>query len=158
MKTPIFGIYMKNVKKGDKVHILCEAKLEDGKVCYKNDEKNLLVFVVGQDKFFPAIENEMKGMKKGETKTMTLEPKEAFGQHKNDLVVEAPKDEFSSDSTLNVGSKVRLETKSGEPVHGTILEIKDDVFTIDFNHPLAGRNVIFSVTLVSVEKSQNPGK
>jgi FKBP-type peptidyl-prolyl cis-trans isomerase 2 len=149
---------MKNVKKGDKVHILCEAKLEDGTVCYKNDEDSHLVFVVGQGKFFSAIENKIIDMKQGETKTVTLEPKDAFGQHKKDLVVEAPMDEFSSDGTLNVGSRVKLETKSGEPVHGTILEIKDDVFTVDFNHPLAGRNVIFSVTIVSVEKSQNPGK
>jgi peptidylprolyl isomerase/FKBP-type peptidyl-prolyl cis-trans isomerase SlpA len=158
MKTPIIGIYMKNVKNGDKVHILCEAKLEDGTVCYQNDEESLLVFVVGQGKFFPAIENEMKGMKKGEKKTMTLGPKEAFGEHKQDLVVEAPKDEFRSDRTFKVGSRVKLETKSGEPVHGRILEIKDDVFTIDFNHPLAGRNVIFSVTIVSLEESQKPGK
>jgi len=158
MKTQIFGIYMEIVEKGDKVHILCEAKLEDGTVCYKNNEEKLLEFIVGEGKFFPAIENEMQGMKKGESKTMTLDPKQAFGQHKKDLVVEAPKDEFRSDSTLNVGSRVELEAKSGEPVQGTILEIKDDVFTIDFNHPLAGRTVIFSVTIMSVEKSQNPGK
>jgi len=146
---------MKDVKKGDKVHILCEAKLEDGTVCYKNDEENLLVFVVGEGKFFPVIENEMKGMKEGESKTITLKPKDAFGSHKEDLIVDAPKDEFLSDKNLDVGARIKLDTKSGHQLHGTILEINDDVFTIDFNHPLAGMNVIFFVTIVTIEKNNN---
>jgi FKBP-type peptidyl-prolyl cis-trans isomerase 2 len=155
METDRFGIYMKDVKKGDKVHILCEAKLEDGTVCYKNDEKNPLEFTIGEGKFFPAIENKMKDMKEGETKKVTLEPKEAFGQHNDDLVVEAPKDNFRSEGTLDIGSRVKLETPSGQTVHGTIIEVKDKMFIVDFNHPLAGKKVLFSITIVSVKKNHN---
>ena len=150
MRTSIFGIYMKGVKKGDKVHILCEAKLEDGTVCYKNDEEKPLEFVVGEGKFFSAIENEMKGMKEGESKTMTLEPKEAFGQYKDDLVVEVSKNDFRSDAKMDLGLRVEVNTPSGKTLHGTIMEIKDETLTLDFNHPLAGKKILFTVTVISV--------
>jgi len=143
---------MKCVKKGDKVNILCEAELEDGTVCYKNKEENPLVFIVGEGKFFPVVEDSMKGMKKGESKTITLKPKDAFGEHKEDLVFTAPKDKFNSEAKIDIGSKVKVKMDSGQTVHGTILEInEDDTFTIDFNHPLAGMIVVFTVTVVSIE-------
>ena len=44
---------MKSIKEGDKVQILCEAKLETGELCYKNDTENLIEIVVGEGKFFP---------------------------------------------------------------------------------------------------------
>ncbi len=68
--------------------MVCEAKIEDGTICYKNEQENLLVFVVGESKFCSAIENELKGMKQGETKTLILEPKEAFDLHNDNLVAE----------------------------------------------------------------------
>jgi FKBP-type peptidyl-prolyl cis-trans isomerase 2 len=142
---------MKNVKEGDKVNILCEAKLEDGTVCYQNKEENPLEFVVGEGKFFPAVENSMKGMKKGESKTITLEPKDAFGEHKEDLIFIAPKDKFSSEAKIDIGSKVKVKTDTGPAVHGTITEINNGTCTIDFNHPLAGRKVVFTITIVTIE-------
>ena len=142
---------MEDVKEGDKVNIFCEAKLEDGTVCYKNKEENPLVFVVGEGKFFPAVEDSMKGMKKGESKTITLKPKDAFGEHKEDLVFIAPKDKFSSEAKIDIGSKVKVNTPTGQTVRGTITEINNGTCTIDFNHPLAGKKVVFTVTVVSIE-------
>lgn len=141
---------MEIVREGDKVHILCGAKLEDGTVCYKNEKEKPLGFVVGEGKFFPAIENEMKGMKEGESKTMTLEPKDAFGKHKEDLVVEASKNDFRSDAKMDIGLRVEVNTPSGKTLHGTIIEIKDETLTLDFNHPLAGKKILFTVTVISV--------
>jgi len=143
---------MKGIEKGDKVHILYEAKLEDGTVCYKNDEEKPLEFIVGEGKFFSAIENEMKGMKERESKTMTLEPKDAFGLHKDDLVVEASKNDFRSDAKIDMGLRVEVNTPSGKALHGTIIEIKDETLTLDFNHPLSGKKMVFTVTVISVVK------
>lgn len=142
---------MSGIKKGDKVNILCEAKLEDGTVWYKNRKENLLEFIIGEGKFFPVIENSMKGMKKGESRTITLEPKDAFGEHKENLVFVAPKDKFSSESKIDIGTSVRVKMDSGQTVQGTITEKNNGTYTVDFNHPLAGRKVVFTITVVSIE-------
>jgi peptidylprolyl isomerase len=141
---------MNFVKEGDKVQILCEAKLENGKICYKSEKETPLEIIVGEGRFFPAIETVLKGMKEGETRKVTLEPKDAFGPHNDDLVVEVPKNDFQSGSTLGIGTRVKLNTDSGKIVHGAIMGLKDEIYTIDFNHSLAGKRIVFTVTIISV--------
>jgi FKBP-type peptidyl-prolyl cis-trans isomerase 2 len=141
---------MNAIKEGDKVGLLFEAKLENGTLCFKNEKENPLVLVVGEGKFSPTLERELKDMREGETKTVTLEPDEAFGQHIDDLVVEVPKEAFRPDVNLVVGSRVSINATSGKTVYGIVIEAKEDTFTIDFNHPLAGKKIIFTVTVVSI--------
>lgn len=144
---------MDGVKEGDKVQLTCEAKLEDGRTIFKNEKTDPLVFIVGEGTFFPAIENELKNMKQGETKTVTLEAKDAFGKHYDDLVAVIPKKNFGNNSNLSIGSTVQMKTDSEKIIQGTVKEIKDDTLTVDFNHPLADKKIEFTVTLVSIEKS-----
>jgi FKBP-type peptidyl-prolyl cis-trans isomerase SlpA len=141
------------VKDGDKVQLVCEAKLDNGATCFKNEQENPLVFIVGEGKFFPAIENELKDMKQGETKTITLEPKDAFGIHNDDLVAEIPKKDLNTNDDLNMGSRVQMKTASEKIIQGMVTEIKDTVVIVDFNHPLAGKKIIFTVTIRSIEKN-----
>ncbi len=143
---------MKVVKEGDKVQIIFEAKLENGDVAYKNDRENLVEIVVGDGNFFPAVEKELEDMKEGETKTLTLEPKDAFGPHMDDLMVEVPREAFRSDAKLSVGSRIKINTPSGKTFYGTITNLKDGTVTLDLNHPLAGKRMMFTVTVVSIEK------
>lgn len=144
---------MEIVKEGDKVHLVCELKLEDDTICYKNEQENPLVFIIGEGKFFPAIEKELKDMKEGETKTVTLGPKDAFGIHNDDLVAEIPKKDLRADASLDVGSSIQMKTAQGKMIQGTVIEIKDDTLSVDFNHPLAGKKIIFTVTIIAIEKS-----
>jgi len=144
---------METVKEGDKVQVLCELKLENGKTFFKNEQKNPFVFIVGEGKFFPVIENELKDMKQGETKTVTLEPKDAFGIHNDGLVTEIPKKNIGTNAELDVGSRIKMKTASDEIIQGTVTEIKDDTLVVDFNHPLVGKRIIFTVTITSIEKS-----
>ena len=94
-----------------------------------------------------------KDMKQGETKTVTLEPKDAFGIHNDELVAEIPKKNLSDTANLDVGSKVQMKTASEKIIQGMIMEIKDTVIIVDFNHPLVGRKIIFTVTIMSIEKN-----
>jgi len=141
---------MKTVKEGIKIQILCEAKLEDGTICYQNEKDKPLELVIGKGKFFPAIEKELKTMKEGEQKTLTLKPEDAFGPHMKDLVLDVPKGVFTTDTDLTVGSRIKINTPSGKQFYGTIVTIKDEAVIIDLNHPLAGKKVIFAITLVSI--------
>ena len=141
---------MSAVKEGDKVGLLFEARLENGTLCFKNEKENPLELVVGEGKLSPTLEKELRDMKEGETKTVTLEPQEAFGQHIDDLVVEVPKEAFRPDVNLVVGSRVSINATSGKTVYGIVIEVKEDAFKIDFNHPLAGKKIVFTATIVSI--------
>ena len=61
-----------------------------------------------------------------------------------------PKEEFDSQVELEVGSRVSINSPEGKTFMGTILEVKDENISVDFNHPLAGKNLIFTVTIVSI--------
>jgi peptidylprolyl isomerase len=139
------------VKEGIKVSILFEAKLETGEIVLKTEEEHPLEVTVGEGIIPKSIEKALIDMKAGETKTMTLEPTEAFGPRLEDLVIDLPKDGFGPDCDLEVGSKVSMNSSDGKKFTGTVTEIKDENITVDFNHPLAGKNLVFTVTVVSVE-------
>jgi FKBP-type peptidyl-prolyl cis-trans isomerase 2 len=143
------GENMMIVKEGVKVNILFEAKLETGEIVLKTEEKPLEV-VVGDGNIPKSIEKNLIDMKEGETKTIALEFTEAFGPIIDDLIVDLPKEEFDSQVKLDVGSKVSIDSPEGKRFTGIVLEVKDENIFVDFNHPLAGKNLIFTVTVVSI--------
>jgi FKBP-type peptidyl-prolyl cis-trans isomerase 2 len=143
-------IITKTVKDGDKVKLLYEAKSKDGTIWYKNKKENPLEIVVGKGNIFPAIEKRIKNMKEGEEKTISLKPEEAFGKHREDLVCTVPKNNVQTDFDLDIGSKVNLKSTSGKKITGTVTETKDDILTIDFNHPLAGKIILFTFIVLSI--------
>jgi FKBP-type peptidyl-prolyl cis-trans isomerase 2 len=144
---------MENVKEGDKVKLICKLKLEDGTTYFKNEEDKPLVVTVGEGKLFPIIENKIKDMKEGETKTVNLKPNDAYGTYNNDLVAEIPKKDIGNNPDLKIGSKIQMKTTDNRIVHGMVTELKDDTLTVDFNHPLAGKNIVFIITVKSIEKT-----
>ena len=138
------------VKEGYKISISFEAKLETGEIVLKTEEEQPLEVTVGEGAVPKSIEKALIDMKAGETKTITLEPSEAFGPRLEDLVITLPEDNFGPDANLEVGSKVSMTSAEGKKFTGTILELKDKNITVDFNHPFAGRSLIFTVTIVSI--------
>jgi peptidylprolyl isomerase len=142
---------MKVVKDGSKIKIICEAKLEDGSVCFQNKEDDPLEFVVGEGKFFLPIENKLKDMKEGETKTITIEPDEMFGPHLAELVIEVPKNVFKIEAKITVGSRIRIDAPSGKVFYGTVTAVKEETIILDLNHPLAGKKILWTVKILSIE-------
>ncbi len=144
---------MKAIKEGDRVQILCEAKLETGELCYKNEE-NLIEVVVGEGKFFPAIEKALQEMAEGQSKVVTLEAEEAFGPHMDDLVIKVPKSVFKPEVTIEVGSRIKIDAPTGKSFVGTIVAMDEQTFTLDLNHQLAGKRLVMNVTVVSIAEQQ----
>lgn len=143
---------MKNIKEGDTVQLLCEAKLESGELCYTNDAQNPIELVVGEGKFFPHIEEALHDMTEGETKVMTLEAEDAFGPHIDDLIIKVPKSVFKTEVTLEIGSRIKIDTPTGKSYIGTIITMDDLTITLDMNHLLAGKRLIVKVTVLSIAK------
>ena len=147
---------MTTAKKGDIVNIKCEIKLEDGFLCFKNEEENPIEFKVGEGNFIPKIESTILEMEEGETKTINLEPEEAFGPYIDDLIVEIPKDLFHTKEGVNVGvdSKVKINSPSGKTYYGVVTEVTEDGLKLNLNHPLAGKKILITLTLESIIKEQ----
>ena len=145
------GKTMTIVKEGNKINISFEAKLKTGEIVLKTEEEHPLDVTVGEGAIPKSIEKALIDMKVGETKTITLEPTEAFGPRMEDLVVDLPKGGFGPDTNLETGSRVSMKSPEGKTFTGTVMEMKDENITVDFNHPLAGKNLVFTVTVVSIE-------
>lgn len=141
---------MKNIKQGDTVQLLCEAKLENGELCYTNDAKNPIELVVGEGKFFPSVEEALHNMTEGESKVVTLEPEDAFGPHIEDLIIKVPKSVFKTEVTLEIGSRIKIDTPTGKSFIGTIVTMDDLTITLDMNHLLAGKRLVVKVTVLSI--------
>ena len=142
---------MTNVKEGNKICILFEAKLETGETVLKTEEEKPLEITVGKGTIPVSIEKALIDMNVGESKTIRLEPIEAFGPKTDNLIIDLPKDGFNEDENLTVGAKVTIKSPDGKNFIGSVIEIKDENITVDFNHPLAGMSLEFTVTVVSIE-------
>jgi FKBP-type peptidyl-prolyl cis-trans isomerase 2 len=141
---------MELVKDGDRVEIICEIKLEDGELCYKNDLESPIEFTIGEGNFFPKIESLLIDMQEGESKIITLEPEDAFGPYADDLIIDAPKDLFQTEVEIDVGSKLKIKAPSGKSYYAVVTGIDEDTFKLNLNHPLAGKKIVVNITLQSI--------
>jgi len=122
-----------------------EAALETGIYNQMRDYKPL-TFTVGAGQMIKGFDEGVVGMRAGEEKTLTIPPEEAYGEYNEELARELPVN--AVDFTPEVG--MRLVTDNG--LTGTITEVSESNFVVDFNHELAGKTLIFLVRIVSVEE------
>ena len=138
-------------KEGSRVKILLEGKLEDGTVFDRTDKNNPIEFTVGEGRMLPKIENAVKGMKVGEKKNIKLKPEEAFGKRREDLIKDVPRNAIALEKEPKAGATLLLRTADGRAFPGTIVKVEKKTLRIDFNHPLAGKNVIITIEIVGIE-------
>ena len=96
------------------------------------------------------IENRVIGMEMGDRKSIRLSSDEAFGPRREELVVEVKKEELPSDVTPAIGQRLQIRQEDDSPVVVTITNMNDSVVTLDANHPLAGRTVVYDLELVEI--------
>ena len=91
-------------------------------------------------------------MKPGETKSVTLNPEQAFGDRREDLVLKLPKTDFPQHITPSVGLQLNMSNASGANLQVVITEVDEDSVTLDGNHPLAGQTIVFDIELIEIKK------
>ncbi|MCK5534561.1 peptidylprolyl isomerase [bacterium] len=139
------------VTKGDKVKIEYIGSFEDGTIFDRSKEGSPLVFEVGSRRIIPGLERGVKGMKLNEEKKIEINVNDAYGPRREDIVRSMPRTSFPPDLQVEKGKVLRLKDKEGRLIMGKILEIKGDDLVVDFNHPLAGKNLVFEVKVVGIE-------
>ncbi|WP_297467421.1 peptidylprolyl isomerase [Thermococcus sp.] len=105
---------------------------------------------IGVGEIIPGLDEALIGMEPGERKTVTVPPEKAYGMPNPELVIKVPVEEFTR-AGLEPQEGLYVMTDSGI---AKILEVKENLVSLDFNHPLAGKTLIFEVEVIEVKKSE----
>ncbi len=141
---------MTKVEKGDTVIIGYTGKLEDGTVFDSTDGKNPLEFTVGDGDVVPGLEEGVLGMAPGETKTIIVPPEKAYGPHLKERVRDFDRKKIPENFQPEVGHRLQMYRADGLPFVGTVVAVSETSLTMDYNHPLAGKTLVFETTLIAI--------
>ncbi len=137
------------VETGKTVQMHYVGKLDDGTIFDSSEGKEPLEFVFGEGSIIPALEKELEGMEEGEKKQVVVKAEDAYGERNPEAIQKVSKDQLPPEIEPKVGMQLLAQTQTANiPV--TIIEVEEDTITIDFNHPLAGKDLIFDVEIVKV--------
>jgi FKBP-type peptidyl-prolyl cis-trans isomerase 2 len=142
---------MSVVKKGDKIKVEYEGKLEDGTIFDSSKKHEApLEFTVGEGQLIKGFEEAVVGMNVGEEKEIKLLPEEAYGNHNPELVREMPKETFQSDQEIEPGMMFLMNLPDGRQIPVRITNVSDEKVTIDLNSPLAGKTLVFKIKVLEI--------
>jgi peptidylprolyl isomerase len=143
---------MLQVENGNTVSVHYRGTLNDGtEFDSSHGRGEPVTFEVGSGQMISGFDDALPGMEIGETKNITLTPDQAYGDVNPEAIAEVPKSRFPEDFQFRELGIVEAQRSSGEPMVGVINEVKDDTVTIDFNHPMAGKDLNFEIELVSID-------
>jgi peptidylprolyl isomerase len=141
---------MLQAKTGDKVSIHYIGTLDNGRIFDQADADNPLVFTIGSDEVFPALEQAVIGMTPGEVKKLTIPADKAFGPRRDQNILTVPRDYFPAERQIRVGEKLQIEFGSGRQLVMRVMRVDDDTVTLDGNHALAGCDLTFAFKLDTI--------
>jgi len=137
------------IEAGKTVKVHYKGTLNDGTVFDSSEGHDPLEFEMGSDTVIAGFEAAVGKMKIDETKSVTIPSAEAYGEFNEDMIGLIPRTSLPEDITPEVGLILSMQSPDGEmPVR--IVEMDDENLTLDANHPLAGQDLTFELTLVEV--------
>lgn len=146
---------MKQVQQNDIVTISCTGKLANGTTFHDSNESEPLVITIGSHDVPPTLEQALLGMSPGEQKRVKIEPDEGYGPRRKDLLQTLDRTTLGNTITPQIGMVLSLKVEKDGQAHqvpATIVEINNDTIVVDYNHPLAGHNLFYDISIISIEK------
>lgn len=140
----------KQAANGDTVRVHYTGTLADGTEFDTSVGRDPIELTLGGGMVIPGFENALEGMTPGDTKSVTLEPMDAYGPHDARLVQEVERERIPAEIDLQVGTGLQTSDGSGNTINLTVVALADDTVTVDANHPLAGKDLTFDLELVEV--------
>lgn len=133
---------------------------ENGEMVEQATEAQPLQFLYGAGAMLPKFESQLAGLREGEPFTIKLSKKDAYGEVNEDAIVELPKHVFLvggkfDDELIKTGNTVPMMSSNGQRLNGLVLEVNDEVVTMDFNHPLAGEDLYFAGKVMAVREASD---
>ena len=142
---------MEKIQAGQFAQVHYTGRLTDGTIFDTSEGRQPLEFKVGSGQVIPGFEQAVQGMALNEEKKILITPQDAYGPLRDDLKRDFPKD-MLGDQEVTEGQELWFKSPQG-PVPGKIVTLAADTFTVDFNHPLAGKDLEFSVKLVGISNT-----
>ena len=143
---------MPKAQEGDTVTVIYQASLEDGSVFDAAEEDDPLIFVLGEGDVLPGFENAVLGMQVGERKLVQVPPEEGYGFHEERLVDEVSLDALPKGVPIKAGNQLEITGEDGTQYRLQVVHVNNGRVTLDANHPLAGRALIFQIELLAIDR------
>ncbi len=144
---------MTEAKINDKVKVHYKGSLQDGTVFDSSENRQPLEFTIGQGMVIPGFEKGVVGMREGDTKVISMEAENAYGSYREDLIGVVDRSRIPEDINLNIGMVLQVRSPEGSVTNVVVSKITENDVTLDMNHPLAGEDLCFEVTLVEILKA-----
>ncbi|HEY9890460.1 MAG TPA: peptidylprolyl isomerase [Candidatus Sericytochromatia bacterium] len=141
---------MVQAKPGDTVKIHYTGRLEDGTVFDSSSDREPLEFTINQGQVIPGFEEAVLGMTPGESKTEKIPMDQAYGPHREEMVLEVSREQIPPDLNPEVGQQLQIQQANGQSVPVFVTDVTDAQVTLDANHPLAGEDLTFDIQLVEI--------
>ncbi|PKO07713.1 MAG: peptidylprolyl isomerase [Chloroflexi bacterium HGW-Chloroflexi-3] len=124
----------------------------------EGEDNDPIIFLQGAGQIISGLEKSIYGLKIGDKKSVTIDPKDGYGDIDPESIVEVPKDEFPKDFPLELGVEITVnaddEDEEGEEeMEATIVAVNESTVTLDFNHPLAGKTLNFDVHIIDIREA-----
>ena len=141
---------MSQAKSGDTVKIHYTGTLDDGTQFDTSSGRDPLEFQLGGGQVIPGFDTAVTGMAVGESKSVRIEPDEAYGPRHEQLVQQVPRSALPDDLEPQVGMGLQSQSPDGQVMMLMVTEVADETITVDANHPLAGQALNFDIELVEI--------
>lgn len=141
---------MSTAKSGDAVRIHYKGRLHDGTVFDSSEGREPLAFTLGSGQVIPGFDSGVEGMEVGELKTIEIPCAAAYGPADPNAIVQVAIDDFPESVAPEVGLPLQLGMEDGGSLQVVISDVSDENVTLDANHPLAGKDLIFDLELVEL--------
>lgn len=124
----------------------------DGELLDTSDGQGPLQFLVGYGNVISGLESEMMGMKIGDSKDVVVQPEDGYGEFDEEAFMDVPKKDFPKDMPLEVDTELTVRDEEGHARYARVDNIEGDTVRLDFNHPLAGAELHFSVKVMALRE------
>jgi FKBP-type peptidyl-prolyl cis-trans isomerase 2 len=141
---------MAQAKQGDKVQLHYMGKLQDGTIFDSSRERHPLQFTIGEGKVIVGFEQAVIGMKVGEHKTARIPMEQAYGPHREDMVVTMDRSKLPPGVNPKIGQRLEMTQVDDQTSLVTVIDATESTLTLDANHPLAGKELTFDIELVGI--------
>lgn len=143
-------LYPGRIQTGSKVTLHFTIRATDGTVMESSVGGEPETVVMGDGSLFEGFELALVSLKAGDRQTITLRPDQAYGPRDPDALTVLPRGHFPPELAIEPGAMVAFTTAEGQEVPGRILGLQGDAVEVDFNHPLAGQEVVLEVEILEV--------
>lgn len=128
----------------------------EGELLEETYDGEPMAFIFGTGMMLPAFESHLENKEVGESLTFVLEPEHAYGYYEEEAVIDIPIGNFLDDEgnldtdKVKAGAPISMHDQEGRAYHGVVEEVKEEAVVVDFNHPMSGRTLHFSVEIMEV--------